>query len=553
MTTSSFDPVRVRQSIYAILITVAVAAVAGRILSVVRVYEPFMYRDENHPKDTRGQWWRTRPEPSATHGDNDRSRWDTVRALVDQGTYVIGHREYEAAGQYHDTGIMMEDGWRTIDKVLRPEVRVSPSGKRAQEFYSSKPPFLATLVAGEYWLLKRTLGWSIMEERFQVVRTILMTINCLPLLVYLLLLARLVERLGTTDWGRLFVLATACFGTLLIPFEITLNNHTVAACTALFALYPALRILLDGERKAWLFAVAGFFAGFTACTELPAASFAVILFMLLLWRAPGRTLLLYLPALAIPAAVFLFTNHLAIGQWTPAYGEFGGPWYEYEGSHWVKPTLGNTKAGIDWAALTEGKGTYAFHFFLGHHGLFSLSPVFLLSAVGVFVFLLGKSRGSSPPHPQPLSPEYGGAGGMRAAGKGVNVGGETFPSPPYSGERGRGEGAISDSGSPQPTSKDYRILGTLTLLVSLIVVGFYLFKTSNYGGWAVGLRWLMWLTPFWLLTMLPVADWLSTRRWGRGLAYVCLAVSVFSANYPLNPWRNPWLYNFMESQGWTGY
>jgi len=163
-----------------------------------------------------------------------------------------------------------------------------------------------------------------------------------------------------------------------------------------------------------------------------------------------------------------------------------------------------------------------------------------------------ESSSGLPPHPQPLSPEYGGEGGIHAAGKVINVSGETSPSPPYSGERGRGEGAIPDSTLP-PTSKDYRILGALTLSVSMIVVGFYLFKTSNYGGWAVGLRWLMWLTPFWLLTMLPVADWLSTRRWGRGLAYVCLAVSVFSANYPLNPWRNPWLYNFMESQGWTGY
>jgi hypothetical protein len=64
----------------------------------------------------------------------------------------------------------------------------------------------------------------------------------------------------------------------------------------------------------------------------------------------------------------------------------------------------------------------------------------------------------------------------------------------------------------------------------------------------------MWLTPFWLLTMLPAADWLSLRRWGRVLGYVFLSVSVFSVNYDgWNPWRNPWLYNLFEARRWIHY
>ena len=103
-------------------------------------------------------------------------------------------------------------------------------------------------MAGEYWLLKHAFGWSITEHRYPVVRTILLTVNGLLLVVYLIFLARLVEQFGTSDWGRLFVLAAGCFATFLTTFANTLNNHNVAACCALFALYPALQIWYRGER-----------------------------------------------------------------------------------------------------------------------------------------------------------------------------------------------------------------------------------------------------------------------------------------------------------------
>src|SRR5437773_795846 len=77
------------------------------------------------------------------------------------------------------------------------------------EFYSSKPPLFSTLVAGLYWLLKLLTGWTLASDPFAVVRTILVLVNLVPFIIYLMLLVRLVERYGTTDWGRLFVIATA--------------------------------------------------------------------------------------------------------------------------------------------------------------------------------------------------------------------------------------------------------------------------------------------------------------------------------------------------------
>jgi hypothetical protein len=35
---------------------------------------------------------------------------------------------------------------------------------------------------------------------------------------------------------------------------------------------------------------------------------------------------------------------------------------------------------------------------------------------------------------------------------------------------------------------------------------------------------------------------------------VLLAISVLSVHYPAwNPWRHPWLYDFMQTQDWLKY
>ncbi len=255
------DTDRTRRSVYTMLIAVAVAMAAGRLLCVVMVYEPDIHRPENaSPDDTRRIWPRSRPEPMPTFSSNDRSRWATVRALVDDGTFVVGKRDpqtlllsaaaifaandplqtavlHEAgfrARVASDRGIVFEDGWQTVDKVLHPA---------RLEFYSTKPPLLATMVAGEYWLLKKLFGWSFQSNRWEVVRVILFTINLLPFGLYLWLMAHMIDRHAATDWARFFLVVSACFATLVTPFLITLNNHSIAVVAVTLALYSMLKIL----------------------------------------------------------------------------------------------------------------------------------------------------------------------------------------------------------------------------------------------------------------------------------------------------------------------
>ncbi len=458
-----------RRGVYALLIAISIGAMVGRILAVNKANESAA---------------NARPFLSA----NDVSRWATVRALVEHGTYSIDD-------------VILEPNWDTIDKVRH----VGSDGQL--HFYSSKPPLLTTLVAGEYWVIHRLTGWTLGDHPYELDRFLLLTLNVLPLLIYFLLLARLFEQYGRTDWGRLLVMAAATMGTFLTTFAVVFNNHLTAAVTVLAAVYPAIQIWYGGRREWRYFAIAGFFAALTAADELPALSLFAMLGAGLLWKAPRQTLVAFLPAALVVAAGFFATNYLAHGSLRPPYAHRGGggadDWYVWEPiktkntkgkaieikSHWADPH------GIDKGETSTS--WYAFNALMGHHGIFSLTPFWLLAVPGLL--MLGWGRG-------------------------------------------------------------YRMRDLALLIggVTVVCLTFYLFLLSprdrNYGGMTSGFRWVFWMTPLWLLAALPAADWLAAARWRRGVGYVLLGLSVLSASYPVwTPFTHPWITNFFLYMGWESF
>lgn len=499
------DP-SLRRSIYSLMLVATTGVLVARVANVELLYEPSLHTPRPKP-DQPGEfyparkWPATPPPPSPTFSSNDRARWATVKAFVEENTFVIGHRvpDEKAAKGYRDEGITFQPGYGSVDKVLNPETN---------EFLATKPPLLTVFAAGQYWVLHRMFHKDIDTETWEVVVPILLVTNVIPLVLALWLLSRLLERYGRTDWGRLFTFAAACWATFLPTFAITLNNHVPAACCVLFAMYALLggrrpdgsatsettTPAADTPRSLLCYGLAGLFAGLAACMDLPAAAFTAVLGLVILVRAP-RGLLLYIPAAILPMAAQTAINHQVTGSWEPIYAKFGGPWYEYEGSHWAKPKLweegkGPKPEGIDF--IDEPKDVYAFDFLIGHHGFFSLTPVWLLALAGLIFPLRGSPAAS--------------------------------------------------------------LLHRLTPLLLIVVLAFYIWKTNNYGGWSSGPRWLFWLSPVLLLALLPAADRLAGSRAGRGFAYLCLGWSAFSATFPwANPWRHPWIYQWAEYMNWVHY
>src|SRR5262245_7065318 len=452
---SPADNSRLRRFIYLLVIAVAAGSSLASILTTTVLYSPAK------------AWPKNRPPHTPIFSANDRSRWCTVWSLVERGTYQIDE-------------IIEVRGWNTIDK-----------GRHNEHFYSSKPPFLSTIVAGLYWMLKRSAGLDLLKQTHETVQLLLLAVNWLPWLVTLVVMAALGERYARTDFSRVFLVIAAAGGTLLTTFLTTLNNHVPAACAVVFALYPALRIVIDGRRSGGLFALAGFWGAFAACCELPAALFGLALFAGLVRHAPRQTLLWFIPAALLPLGFFFYTNWLCTGGLMPFYASFEDPFpsfykYRYKGvpSYWMNPS--SQDAGESSALV------YLFHCTVGHHGIFSLSPVFLLTVAGWF--RLGR--------PFPL-----------------------------------------------------RQAGWLSLALTIGVLAFYLTKTQsyNYGGNTSGLRWAFWLIPLWLLAIVPVLDDWGHRRAVRIAAVALLAVSAFSATFPhANPWQPPWLQNVWEAREKAG-
>src|SRR4051812_32250377 len=133
------DPA-LRRSIYSLLLVAAAGLMVARVANVELLYEPSLYKA--YPART---WPGTKPNPWPTFGSNDRARWATVKALVEDRTFVIGWRieDPNDPNGYRDEGIIFPGtkGFGSVDVVLHPD---------RKEFYATKPPLLTLFVAGQY-------------------------------------------------------------------------------------------------------------------------------------------------------------------------------------------------------------------------------------------------------------------------------------------------------------------------------------------------------------------------------------------------------------------
>lgn len=539
-----------------ILIALALAIAAGRI-AVVRSAEG----------DT------------AFLSANDRSRWATVAALVEDGTYEIDRL----------VAITDKSGrrrpWNSIDRVQH----TGSDGR--MHHYSSKPPLLATLVAGVYAGAKSVLGMTLTEQPIYMTRIVLALVNLPVLWIFLAAIRSVIQRSALREFSQLAVVAAACFGTMLLPMSVSLNNHLPAAAATAVVLLLYLR--REGRYSGWPLIPDAFWAGaaaaFTVTCELPALLMLVLWLALFLRQNVLSTLIGFVPGAAIVTAAFFGTNWIAHGTLIPPYAhrsdgpvlvslvteqaseerEASAPpnaapaaaetsadavlpsaeqigaelravdalhprnrdeplritptadpdrwlvetaqghqrfalrrdataeqrwnlhrwdnWYDYPGSYWTTP-----RRGVDRGE--PNRGVYAFQLTLGYYGLFSLTPIWTLVPVGMYLRFRERR--------------------MRSRWW----------------------------------------LNVAIIVATLVCLAFYISRPlidRNYGGVSSSFRWMLWFAPLWLWALLPAAQLCGANRWGRWLLVLLLAGSVFSVAMSLeSPWQHPWIYRYVNFLGW---
>ena len=319
-----------------------------------------------------------------------------------------------------------------------------------------------------------------------------------------------------TDRGKIWSAATIACGTLLTTFAVALTNHSFAAACTAVSLYCVLAVTTK-EGCSWLlFAVAGLTAGLAAAFDLPALAWTMAVIGILAlfnWR---QTALATLPAVIAVLIAAVGSNILAHDSAWPPYAFRAAPtspkmslestethgavnqwnpenWYDYRfkmpngrviESYWRSPN------GIDRgeASITR----YAFHAIIGHHGIFSLTPVWILVLPGL-IFMLRR------------------------------------------------------------TGHGWQLLSFAIITVSITVIAFYLTRQPwdrNYGGSTSGFRWVFWLAPIWITALTPASDRLAASRIGSLFLLILLGLSVLSVAAPTwNPWTHPWLYQLLNYQG----
>ena len=561
-----------RWPIYRLLIVIALAIAAGRI-AVIRSSEG----------DT------------AFLSANDRSRWATVAALGERGTYAIDQQIAITNPVYRN-----RRPWDSIDKVRH----IGRDGK--QHYYSSKPPLLATVVAGLYRLVSMASGMTLTDQPIYMARILLALVNLPLLALFLATTIASMDRLVRSDWAATVSAAACCFATMLFPFVVSLNNHLPAAAATAMVMWLYIRAASDGATRArgeldldssladasghdlpmnrpkaqlqdvesesplrgtpvnhrigpsWA-VLAGVAAAMAAANELPALSMFVFWLLLFAWL-DRAAIVPFAAGAVIVAAAFFGTNWIAHQSLRPPYahrgngnliGEFtslsevpgdgfntqirgllvdGGledsasslsvdasdetgrwvvrsgerqfallndgdrwqlrhwdDWYEYPGTYWKE----GTRRGVDRGE--SSRLTYLFHMTFGHHGLFSLTPIWLMMPIGLLV------------------------------------------------------GMLADP----PAMKRYN---TAVLVASLVCFLFYLNRPlidRNYGGVSICFRWLLWFAPLWLVAIAGVIDRSEAGRAKSALVLVLLACSIFSVFASLQtPWQSPWLYQFWSFLGW---
>jgi hypothetical protein len=283
---------------------------------------------------------------------NEYSRYDLVRALVEDGTTRIDRLEQNTGDKAFYNG----------------------------HYYSDKTPGTAFLGVPVYRLLTltSTASGAGTPDPLTAVQALAFVESGIPTVLVVLLLLRLLRPTVGEGWALLISLGYG-LGSIAFPFATMFFSHAASAFLLFAAFYLLWRWRAD--RGAWRPALAGFLAGWAVMVELSTmlGVLALIAYALGSSRPSGRrsrqvnvrALLLMVAGAMLPAALFLAYNWVS----------FGGPFR----LGYTNLPAGGFAEGMSQGILgvTWPRPEVLVDLLFGPRGLVRLAPWFALAPLGL--------------------------------------------------------------------------------------------------------------------------------------------------------------------------
>lgn len=286
--------------------------------------------------------------------DLSASRIMTIQALIEHNTFAIDDIEF----------------FKTIDKIYY-------NG----HFYSSKPPFISIIGAGAYFLYRLFTGNEFGLPAYFVIK--LFTV-ILPFSLLLLFFYKSLQWQDIPKTIRFIIPFLLGFATILFPYSVILQNHTMSTFLIFLSFYCILKNKLNGYKKYLIF-LSGLFASLSVTTEFVQSSLILFVFSLyLIFTLKQKSdIKWFLLGCAPIAILYIIYNLHTNGSFLPPYANFDSL-YGYEDSYWKNPT------GID--AYDHPKWLYFFNILFGTHGLFIYSPILIFGFIGLYKTIKDKTN-----------------------------------------------------------------------------------------------------------------------------------------------------------------
>lgn len=395
---------------------------------------------------------------SSVGSGNEKSRYATIESLVERCTLIIDNSSF----------------LDTNDKVLIKD-----------HFYSDKPIGLSLLASGFYFIIYHVFGLSFSNDLAIVVYLLNIILMVLPTIIMLFFFYRLLDNVNIKEKYQHIVVLTLAFGTFVFPYSLVFNNHIVTANLCLIAFYFMVK-MRDKELPNWNYYVIGLLLGSAFSFDIVVGGVFLIIFSLgtiidEMKKRRIKNLIFFGLGAILPIIILLGVNYYLAGDFLPMtmHPEF----WNYPGSDFSEENLTGVTSHTSFSSIM----TYAFHSLLGYRGLFSYTPILLIS----LYYLIRVCTN---------------------------------------------------------TKHKFFKEGFMILTGIIITVLFYIVSSNNYGGYNYGMRWFVGLTPL-LFFFCALLFRKKPSRIMTNIYYILAFISLFIALVGVyNPWADCWGYKIFFYQ-----